>query len=172
MHQVLGVATIAVAVPADISVFYANAARMVAAVAIIRGYDTESEDVRTAVSVSLIGAFGSEALSKIGVDVVRRGGAAALKKLPGRVLIEINKKVGFRLFTKMGTTGTINLVKAIPLISSGVGATLNFTSMKAIGGYAKSNFPQIDDFYYMSGNSYSEDDDVIDVEIIDEVPNR
>ncbi len=34
--------------------------------------------------------------------------ASAVEQIPGRTLIEINKKVGFRLLTKAGTTGVFN----------------------------------------------------------------
>lgn len=32
-----------------------------------------------------------------------------IKKIPGAVLTKINQKVGFRLFTKMGEKGDINI---------------------------------------------------------------
>lgn len=163
-----GFATMPVSIPADVTVFYANAARMVAAIAFLRGYDIRSEEVRTAVSVSFVGVIGSEAMAKIGIDVARRGGMAALKKLPGRVLIEINKKVGFRLFTKMGTTGSINLVKFVPVLASGVGATFNVASMRTIGGYARRNFPQVTEVVVDESDLLNDEEFIIDAEIIDD----
>jgi hypothetical protein len=68
---------------------------------------------------------------------------AALKKLPGKVLIEINKKVGFRLVTKAGTKGVVNLGKLVPFVGGGVGATVNAVGMRTVATYAKSNFPTI-----------------------------
>ena len=41
---------------------------------------------------------------------------AMLKKLPGDLVIAINKKVGFRLLTKFGEKGAVSLVKLIPLV--------------------------------------------------------
>lgn len=138
-----GFAAMPFTVPTDITVFYSQAARMVATIAILRGYDANSDEVKSMVAVSLIGVVGTEALAKAGVEIAGKAGVAALKKLPGSVLIKINKAVGFRLLTKFGEKGVVNLVKVIPVVASGVGASLNIAGMKTIAGYAKSNFPAV-----------------------------
>lgn len=138
-----GLGALPIAIPTDVTVFYAQGARMVAAIATLRGYDPASDDVRSAVAVSLVGAFGTEAVAKIGAEVAGKAGVAALKKLPGKVLIEINKKVGFRLITKFGEKGVINLVKVIPVASSAIGAGINVAGIRTIAGYAKRNFPAL-----------------------------
>jgi len=38
------------------------------------------------------------------------------KELPAKTLTEINKKVGFKLLTKFGNKGVINVSKTIPLV--------------------------------------------------------
>lgn len=152
-----GFSTMVVGVPADVTAFYVNATRMVAAVALLRDYDIHSEEVRTAITISLIGAFGTENLAKAGINIANKAAIAALKKVPGRVVININKKVGFRLLTKFGEKGAINLVKVVPFIGGGVGAGVNAVSMRAIAGYALSNFPVFDN---------SQDSDADDIEII------
>jgi len=138
-----GFATMPFTIPADITFFYWQAARMVAAIAILRGYDPNSDEVKSMVAVSLIGVAGSEALAKIGIEIGGRVGLAALKKLPGSVLTKINQKVGVRLVTKFGEKGLINLWKVIPVVASGIGAGVNFAGMRAIAGYSKSNFTVI-----------------------------
>jgi hypothetical protein len=57
-------------------------------------------------------------------------------------LVEINKRVGFRLFTTFGTTGLINLGRWRPVVGGGVGATVNLAAMRAAGRCAKRNFPR------------------------------
>ncbi len=138
-----GAFTMPVAIPADITLLYAYAARCSAAVAHLRGYDTTSEEVRSAVLLSLLGSAGAAVLADIGIQVANKSAMAALKQLPGRVLIEINKKVGYRLFTKFGTKGAVNLVKWIPLAGGGVGAAMNIATMRSVGRYAKSTFPAV-----------------------------
>ena len=72
-----------------------------------------------------------------------KAGIAALRKAPAKVLIKINQQVGFRLITKFGEKGVINLWKLVPIAASGIGAVVNLTGMQAIAGYAKHNFPQL-----------------------------
>lgn len=63
-----------------------------------------------------------------------------VKKIPGKVLIEINKKVGFRLATKMGEKGLINLGKVIPLLGGGIGGCVNAVGALSICKAAKMVF--------------------------------
>lgn len=136
-----GPITMVVGIPTDVTVFYALSARCVAAIAHLRGYDTASDEVRSVVLLSLLGAGGAGVAADFGATLGTKAAMAALKKLPGKTLIEINKKVGFRLFTKAGTTGVINLSKWVPVIGGGVGAGVNVAAMRTAGRYAKSNFP-------------------------------
>lgn len=136
-----GLTTLAVTVPADLMTFYAMAARCAGAIAHIRGYDIDSDEVRSLILISLLGAAGVGILADVGVQAGNKAALAALKKLPGKVLTKINQKVGFRLFTKFGEKGVVNLVKVVPLVGGGVGATVNVAALRTIGQYAKLNFP-------------------------------
>lgn len=139
-----GFATLPVTVPTDVGVFYLQASRCAGAVAHLRGYDLKSDEVRSVVLMSLLGAGGVAMAAEFGVDLGTRAALAALKKIPGQVLIDINKKVGFRLVTKAGTTGVVNLSKIVPFVGGGVSASVNVVGMRSIGGYARSNFPADD----------------------------
>lgn len=140
-----GIATLPVSLPADVSTFYMLSARMSAAIAFLRGYDITSDEVQSAVLVSLLGAGAAGVVGKVGVEVGTKTAVAGLKRLPGRVLIEINRRVGFRLLTKFGTKGTINLVKAVPLVGGGVGAGVNVVAINQIAKYARATFVPLDD---------------------------
>ena len=135
-----GFVTLAVAVPADVVAFYTLSARMVGAIAHLRGYDLASEEVRSVAVVCLLGAQGTAVLSGVGVQIGTKSATAALKRLPGRVLIEINRKVGFRLVTKFGQKGVVNLVKVVPFLGAGVGAALNVAGVAGIAKYARTTF--------------------------------
>lgn len=138
-----GLTTLPVAIPTDVTIFYTQAVRMVGAIAHVRGYDVRSDEVRSVILISLIGVLGAETLSKLGIEVAGKVSVAALKKLPGRVLIKINQKVGFRLVTKFGEKGVVNLWKVVPGVSGGVGAGINALGITAIASHAKANFPAI-----------------------------
>ena len=55
-------------------------------------------------------------------------------------LQSFNRTVGFRLLTKFGTKGAINLSKAIPVIGGLIGGGLDAYSTKVIGNKAKDLF--------------------------------
>jgi hypothetical protein len=48
--------------------------------------------------------------------------------------------VGFRLITKFGEKGTINLVKAIPVLGGVIGGTVDLTATNLIGNIARNTF--------------------------------
>lgn len=139
-----GLASMPVSVPVGVGGYYLLGARLAGSVAFIRGHDIHSEHVRSAVLVTLLGSAGTEVLKEAGVKIGTRGLAAALKQVPGKVFIEINKKVGFRLVTKGGTTGVINMGKLIPLAGGPISAGVDAASMRVVATYAKRNFLQVD----------------------------
>jgi hypothetical protein len=138
-----GLLTLPVAIPVGVGGYYLLGARLAAGVAHLRGYDVHSEDVRTAVLLTMLGSAGTEIVKDAGIKIGTKGLAAALAKVPGKVFIEINKKVGFRLVTKGGTKGVINGGKLVPLIGGPIGAIVDGVSMKATGRYARSAFPLV-----------------------------
>ena len=138
-----GLLALPVTMPVDMTTLYIYGARCAGAVAHLRGYDVGSEEVRSAVLLTLLGSAGATVLAEAGVQVAGKSLKAALTRLPGTVLIEINKKVGFRLLTKFGSKGVVNLSKLVPLAGGGVGAGMNTVTMRGMGRYAKSNFPAI-----------------------------
>ena len=139
-----GLITMPVAIPADMTAFYANAARMSAAVAYIRGYDLTTDEVRSGILLSLLGASAGATLGKVGADIGNKLVLGQLKRLPGAVLIKINKAVGFRLITKAGTKGAINLTRAVPIVGGGVGAGFNVVTLNQIHKHAVKMFEPLE----------------------------
>lgn len=137
-----GPITLLVTIPADVTVLYALSARCVAAIAHLRGYDVDSHEVRSVILLTLLGAGGAGIAAEVGAQLGTKTALAVLRRLPGRTLIEINKKVGFRLLTKFGSKGVINLGRLVPLVGGGVGAAVNAAAMCTAGTYAKRNFPK------------------------------
>lgn len=135
-----GLALLPVMVPASLGGLYVIATRMSAGIAHLRGYDVSTEEVRSAILVCLLGAAGASTLKRAGVEIGTKSTMAALRRVPGRVLIEINKKVGYRLVTKAGERGVVNLTKLVPLVGGPIGATVDAVSCRAIAAYATSTF--------------------------------
>ena len=90
-----GLITLPASVPAALGVSWAIQARMSAAIAVIYGHDVHEDRVRTFVLLTLLGDAGKEALRQAGITIGQRVTLALIKKIPGRVLIEINKKSWF-----------------------------------------------------------------------------
>jgi hypothetical protein len=138
-----GLVTLPVAIPADLAALWLVQGRMVGAVAVLRGYDVRSDEVRTMLLLSLLGSSVTEVFAKAGVEIGTKTAVAALNKVPGAVLVKINQAVGFRLITKAGTKGVVNLVKVAPVAGGVVGGTVNAFSTRLVAGIAKRNFPLV-----------------------------
>jgi hypothetical protein len=135
-----GIATLPVTVPAALAGLYVVATRMTAGIAHLRGYDVETDEVRSAILVSLLGTAGASVLRNVGVEIGQRSTAAALERLPARVLTELNRRVGYRLVAKAGEKGVVNLTKLVPLVGGPIGAAVDGVSCKTIAGYAMRTF--------------------------------
>lgn len=133
---VVGGPWMAVGIPAAMYSALVVQARLVAAIAHLRGYSLTDERVRTFILLCLVGDGAVDVLKEVGVTVVSKLSLVALERLPGRVLIAINKAVGFRLFTKFGTKGVINLVRWLPVAGGVFGAAVDGTATAATGKLA------------------------------------
>ena len=138
-----GLATLPVTVPAALAGLYVVATRMTAGIAHLRGYDIETDEVRSAILVALLGSAGASVLRNVGVEIGQRSTAAALRRVPARALTELNKKVGYRLVTKAGEKGVVNLAKLVPLVGGPIGAAVDGVSCKTIAGYAMRTFTPV-----------------------------
>lgn len=114
--------------------------RMVAAIALIRGYDLRDDEVQTFVYSCLVGNVIADTFKNTGVQVGNKIALNAVNKISGKVLTKINQRIGFRFITKNGTKGTINLVKVVPVVGAGVGASIDFSTTWAIAKRAKKVF--------------------------------
>lgn len=135
-----GALTLAVTLPANItSVLYVQL-RMVAAIAYMGGFDIQSDQVQTMVYACLTGSAISDVLKQTGIKVGQKIAVSSINKIPGKVLISINQKVGFRLMTKFGTKGAINLVKLVPVAGGLVGGAIDVGTTKIIADNAYNIF--------------------------------
>lgn len=136
-----GLVTLPATLPAGLGAAWIVQVRMVGAIAYLRGWDLEDERVRTLCLAALVGDSTVNAVSKeFGGQVAVKGGKAALGRVPGKVFIEINKKVGFRLITKGGQKGVINLGKVVPVLGGVVGGAVDASATRTVGAVATRAF--------------------------------
>ena len=65
---------------------------------------------------------------------------SAIKSIARETLVATNRAVGFRLLTKFGEKGVINLGKAVPLVGGVIGATFEAVSTNGVGNIARDTF--------------------------------
>lgn len=137
-----GILTLPVAIPANIaSVLYVQV-RMIAAIAYIGGYDVKNDKVKTLVFACMAANSTKDVAKDIGIAVGNKVAINSLKNISVKTINEINKRVGFRLLTKFGEKGVINLGKAIPLLGGVIGGTFDAYTTNTIGNVARDTFIQ------------------------------
>lgn len=135
-----GIITLPVAIPANVSSVLYVQMRMIACLAYMGGYDTNSDQVQTLVYACLAGVSIDQILKQAGVKFGVKFGNAMVKKIPGAVLTKINQKVGFRFITKFGEKGIINLGKMVPAVGGFISGGFDFVETKAIANRAYKMF--------------------------------
>lgn len=135
-----GIITTPIAIPANISSVLYIQTRMIATIAYMRGYNLHDDQVRTLVYVSLTGQGAADILKQTGIKIGMDMTKVFIQRIPRYTLTQINKKVGFRLVTKFGEKGAINLGKCIPLVGGIIGGTVDAVGTLTIGKTAKKVF--------------------------------
>ena len=156
-----GLVTLPVALPANLSSVLYVQMRMIACVAHMGGYDTNSDQVQTLIYACLAGISVENVIKNVGVQFGTKLSMAMIKKIPGSVLTKINQKVGFRFLTKFGTKGVINIGKAVPVVGGIISGGFDFAETKIIGKRAYKMFIEGD-------WTVDKEAEYIDVEIIEE----
>ena len=127
-----GFITMPVTLPANItSVIYVQM-RMIACTSYMAGFDLNSDQTQTLVYACLAGVAVNNVIKQAGIKFGVKFANGLIKKIPGKVLIKINQKVGFRFATKFGTKGIINLGKLIPGVGAVIGGGLDLVETKII----------------------------------------
>lgn len=135
-----GLITLPVTLPANItSVLYVQI-RMIAAIAHMGGHNIKDDRVKTLVYSCLVANSAKDVAKSVGITVGGKLATNAIKAIPGKTLIEINKRVGFRLITKFGEKGVINLGKAIPLLGGLIGGSFDAYATNKVGDVARDTF--------------------------------
>gem|GEM_PF-246582 len=140
-----GFITMPVAMPANIVEFYLLATRMVASIAKTRGYDIDKPEIRSAILLTLVGADADDLLKKAGVVATGRLSNLAAQRLPGPILMVVNKAVAFRLLASAGRNTLARFGKGLPVAGGFVGAGLDTYLIRKIADSARREFPPVTD---------------------------
>ena len=136
-----GVVTLAVTIPANISGVAIVQARMVAAIAHLRGYDLDDQRVRTAILATLMGQREVDSLiheeklptTPMGIATAPVGDAD-LEKVVARNLVNVlmGQVAGKKL--------PVFVSKRVPVLGGGVGATTDGFTTWSVARYARKQF--------------------------------
>jgi len=135
-----GFITIPIAIPAALGAAWLLQARMVAAIAKICGHDIKEDRVQTAILMVLVGQDINEICKQVGIKISGKITQKVIEKIPGEIIKRINQFVGFRLLTKAGEKGIINLTKTIPFFGGLAGGTFDAVTCRSAGKLAKKMF--------------------------------
>ena len=135
-----GLLALPVTIPTNVAGVIYVQLRMIAAIAHINGYDIYSDQVRTIAYACLTGSSAANILKNVGIKISEKMAVNALKKVPGAIFIKINQQVGFRLVTKFGQKGLVNVIKMMPLVGGVVGGVFDTGMTLTIGNVAKKVF--------------------------------
>ncbi len=133
-----GLATLPVAIPANLTGVAVLQVRMVAAIAHLRGYDVDDNRVRTALVMCLLGgeeigkrvAEGSLPTSPMAIATAPVFDPDLDRRVAKVVLGELLSRVG-------GKRLALTVTKRVPLLGGGVGAVLDAVATSQIGKFAK-----------------------------------
>lgn len=136
-----GLVSIPVALPADVYSSLVIQVNMIVAIAVIRGYDVHSDEVKTLVFLCIIGNSIGDVLKQAGIKAVTDYTAKTiLPKLTLAVSERIAAKVGSKLVLKASTKGLSNAAKMIPVLGGLIGGAYNFAEVTAYANIARERF--------------------------------
>lgn len=149
-----GMITLPVALPANIASTIYVQIRMVAAIAHMAGHDVRHDKVKTLIYLCLLGNSMNEVAKDFGISFGTKFATSYIEKnITGAMLTKINKAVGFRLVTKFGSKGLINLGKIVPVLGGVIGGGLDAFTTNIIGNQARDTFLEFEPNNY---NVYSD----------------
>lgn len=135
-----GLPAMPITIPANLaSVLYVQI-RMIAAIAYMGGHDLKNDKVQSLVYACLAGNAAKDVLKDIGIVVGTKLTTQAIANVSGKTLTAINQKVGFRLLTKFGEKGVVNLGKAVPIVGGIIGGAVDIFATNTVGNIARDVF--------------------------------
>lgn len=136
-----GLVTLPVTLPANLAGNLAINARMVGAIAHLRGYPIEDPHTRTVILLTVAGSNLQAAASELGVQVGKQVAKETIRAIPIAALRRINARAGVYLVAKYGTQrSAITLAKAVPIAGGLVGGSVDAALTGVIGKAAKKAF--------------------------------
>jgi hypothetical protein len=79
-------------------------------------------------------------MKDLGLDVGDRLTRRAVEQIPGRALVEVNKRIGTKLLAEVGQRVALRFPRAVPVFGGVVGGSLDAMVCRKVGSTAKQLF--------------------------------
>lgn len=136
-----GFVTLPITIPADIASSLYIEIRMIAAVAAIRGYDINSDEVKTLVYLCIVGNSVGDVLKQAGLKSLTNYTAKVLiPKISNAIAAKVAENVGNKLLLKTSTKVLPKLGKMVPVIGGVVSGAYNYAEVSAFAKVARNRF--------------------------------
>lgn len=136
-----GLMTLPLAIPADLASSLIIEIRMIAAIAAIRGFDIDSDAVRTMIILCLVGNSTGDVLKQAGIKALTDYTANTLiPKISKKVSEKIVKSVGNKIVVKSSSKVLPKVAKVVPIIGGVVGGVYNYAEVSAYAKVARERF--------------------------------
>ena len=139
-----GVFTLPLLLPTNVAEFYIQATRMVGAIATVRGYDVQDEEIRARVLATLVGEESGEVLKNVGLGPVAGAATRTVAgRLPQHASSQVASAIGGRILKRFGLRSVRLFGKAIPGLGAVLGALFDRAQLNRIAKAAKEGFPPV-----------------------------
>lgn len=136
-----GLVTLPVAIPADLASSLYIEIRMIAAIAAIRGFDVESDEVRTLIYLCLVGNSAGDILKQAGIKYMTDLAAKKLIPLLSKKIAEkVAENVASKLLLKTAAKGLPKLAKMVPVVGGIAGDAYNYAEVSTFAKVARKRF--------------------------------
>lgn len=136
-----GLITLPVTIPADLASSLYIEIRMIAAVAAIRGYDINSDEVKTLVYLCIVGNSVGDVLKQAGLKSLTNYSAKVLiPKISNAIAAKVAENVGNKLLLKTSTKVLPKLGKMVPVVGGVLSGAYNYAEVSAYAKVAKNRF--------------------------------
>lgn len=114
--------------------------RMIAAIAVIGGYDLRDQKVKSLIFLCLAGNLAKDVIKEAGIAGGTRITSRLISNISSDTLKIINKRTGLALATHSGRKGVINLSKAVPIAGGLIAASIDIMATNLMGKIALRTF--------------------------------
>jgi uncharacterized protein (DUF697 family) len=136
-----GLVTLPITIPADLASSLYIEIRMIATVAAIRGYDINSDEVKTLVYLCIVGNSVGDVLKQAGLKSLTNYSAKVLiPKISKAVTAKVAENVGNKLLLKTSTKVLPKLGKMVPVVGGVLSGSYNYAEISAFAKVAKNRF--------------------------------